>query len=64
MTLLYKSLNLFSVAKENLLFEVITMFSGGGSFRQPVATVGDIQRVRYTLNFATDNVTAGCRVAF
>jgi hypothetical protein len=55
--------NLLSVAKENLLFEVITMFWGGGCLWRRVAPVGDTQRVKYARNFAADNVTAGFRVA-
>lgn len=61
---LHVLLKLFSTAKESLLFEVITMFSGGGSLWLRVASVGDTQRIRYARNFAADNVTVGCGVAF
>ncbi|WP_298939261.1 hypothetical protein [uncultured Dysgonomonas sp.] len=64
MTRLHKSLIPFSAAKENLLFELIILFSGGGSLWLRVASNGDIQRVIYTRNFASDNVTVGVGVAF
>lgn len=64
MTRLHKSLYPFSAAKENLLFELITMFSKGGSMWRRVASVGDTQRVRYARNFAVDNVTVGCGFVF
>ena len=40
------------------------MFSGGGSLWHRVASMGDIQRVRYARNFAVDNVTVGFGVVF
>lgn len=61
---LHVLLKLFSAAKESLLFEVITMFSGGGSFWLRVASMSDTQRIGYARNFAGDNVTVGCGVAF
>lgn len=61
---LYAPVKSFSAAKENLLFEVITMFSGGGSLWLRVASVGDTQRVIYARNFAVDNVTVGFGFAF
>jgi hypothetical protein len=56
--------NLFSTAKENLLFELITMFSCSGSLWQRVASTSDTQRVKYARNFAGDNATVGFGVAF
>lgn len=53
-----------SLAKKNLLFELIIMFSDGGSLWRRVASMFDIQRIVYARNFAVDNVTVGCGVAF
>jgi len=39
-------------AKGNDIFQISTIFSEGGSLRQQVASLFDIQRINYDHNFA------------